>query len=39
MKMALDGVSRDEISTHLNENYDIEGSANLLEDVMTRAKR
>ncbi len=39
MKMALDGSSRDEIETHLGENYDIEASDKLLDDVMTRAKR
>ena len=39
MKMALDGSSRDDIGTHLDENYDIESFEKLLDDVMTRAKR
>jgi outer membrane biosynthesis protein TonB len=39
MKMALDGATRDEISSHLEENYEIESSGTLLDDVMTRAKR
>jgi hypothetical protein len=39
MKMALDGSSRDEIESHLDENYEIESSDTLLDDVMTRAKR
>lgn len=39
MKMALDGVPRDEISVHLDENYEIDSSNQLLDDVMTRAKR
>ncbi|MDX6588231.1 MAG: hypothetical protein QOI31_2704 [Solirubrobacterales bacterium] len=39
MKMALDGAARDEISAHLAENYEIESSDALLDDVMTRAKR
>jgi outer membrane biosynthesis protein TonB len=39
MKMALDGASRDEIADHLEENYDVENSGKLLEDVMARAKR
>ena len=39
MKMALDGSSRDEISAHLAEHYEIESSQKLVDDVMTRAKR
>lgn len=39
MKMALDGAERDEISVHLGENYEIENSEKLLDDVMARAKR
>ena len=39
MKMALDGAERDEISSHLDENYDLENSDKLLDDVMSRAKR
>jgi outer membrane biosynthesis protein TonB len=39
MKMALDGSSREEISSHLDENYEIESSGRLLDDVMARAKR
>jgi outer membrane biosynthesis protein TonB len=39
MKMALDGSSRDEIEAHLDENYEIENSDTLLDDVMKRAKR
>ena len=39
MKMALDGVSRDEILSHIGENYEIEGAETLLDDVMARAKR
>jgi hypothetical protein len=39
MKMALDGASRDEIEAHLGENYEIDNSDVLLDDVMTRAKR
>lgn len=39
MKMALDGADRDQISGHLDDNYDIEASEKLLDDVMTRAKR
>ena len=39
MKMALDGSSRDEISSHLDSHYDIESSGKLLDDVMARAKR
>ena len=39
MKMALDGVSRDEISSHLDSNYEIENSDSFLDDVMARAKR
>ena len=39
MKMALDGSSRDEIEAHLGENYEIDSSDKLLDDVMTRAQR
>lgn len=39
MKMALDGASRDEISSHLDANYDIEASDQLLDDVIARANR
>jgi cell division septum initiation protein DivIVA len=39
MKMALDGSTRGEIESHLDENYEIEASDKLLDDVMTRAKR
>ncbi len=39
MKMALDGASRDEIPAHLDENYEIDGTDKLLDDVMARAKR
>src|SRR5688572_11805428 len=39
MKMALDGSGRDEISSHLDENYDLENPDKLLDDVMSRAKR
>lgn len=39
MKMALDGSPRDEISSHLGENYEIDNSEKLLDDVMARAKR
>ncbi|MDQ3729005.1 MAG: hypothetical protein M3355_05395 [Actinomycetota bacterium] len=39
MKMALDGSARDAISSHLDENYEIEGNEKLLDDVMARAKR
>lgn len=39
MKMALDGSSRDEISSHLDDNYEIESNEKLLDDVMARAKR
>lgn len=39
MKMALDGADRTEISFHLDENYDVENTDALLDDVMTRAKR
>lgn len=39
MKMALDGSTREEIAAHLDEHYDIEASAALLDDVMARAKR
>ncbi len=39
MKMALDGSSRDEISSHLGENYEIGDAEKLLDDVLARAKR
>jgi len=39
MKMALDGSSRDEISSHIDDNYEIDNSQKLLDDVMARAKR
>jgi hypothetical protein len=39
MKMALDGSSRDDISAHLEDNYEVDGSEKLLDDVMARAKR
>jgi len=39
MKMALDGSSRDEISSHLGERYEIDSSEKLIDDVMARAKR
>ncbi len=39
MKMALDGAARDEIENHLGENYEIDSSDSLLDDVMARAKR
>jgi len=39
MKMALDGSARDEISAHLDENYEIEDNEKLLDDVLARAKR
>ena len=39
MKMALDGSSRDEISSHLHSHYEIDSSEKLLDDVMARAKR
>ena len=39
MKMALDGAERDEISVHLGENYEVENSEKLIDEVMARAKR
>ena len=39
MKMALDGSSRDEISSRLDSDYEIDGTDKLLDDVMKRAKR
>jgi len=39
MKMALDGTPRGEIESHLDENYEIEGTEKLLNDVIARAKR
>jgi outer membrane biosynthesis protein TonB len=38
MKMALDGSSREEIEAHLAENYDVEHTEKLLDDVLARAK-
>ena len=38
MKMALDGSSREEIEEHLAENYDVEHTEKLLDDVLARAK-
>jgi len=39
MNMALDGSARDEISSYLDESYEIENNEKLLDDVMARAKR
>jgi hypothetical protein len=38
MKMALDGASRDEIATHLEDNFSLSRADELLDDVLTRAK-
>jgi outer membrane biosynthesis protein TonB len=38
-KMALDGSSRDEIAVHLSEHYDVAEPDELLDFVMSRAKR
>ncbi len=39
MKMALDGSSREEITIHIDENYDVEATEKLVDDVVSRAKR
>jgi outer membrane biosynthesis protein TonB len=38
-KMALDGSSRDEIAAHVAEHYDVAEPGELLDFVMSRAKR
>jgi hypothetical protein len=38
MKMALDGASRNEIASHLGDNYELEHPDKLLDDVLARAK-
>jgi outer membrane biosynthesis protein TonB len=38
MKMALEGASRDEIATHLGDNYELSHPDKLLDDVLARAK-
>lgn len=39
MKMALDGSSREEITIHIDENYEVEATEKLVDDVVSRAKR
>ena len=38
MKMALDGSTRDEIASHLRDNYELSHPDKLLDDVLARAK-
>jgi hypothetical protein len=38
-KMALDGSSRDEIAAHVAEHYEVAEPGELLDFVMSRAKR
>lgn len=38
MKMALEGASRDEIASHLSDNYELSHPDRLLDDVLARAK-
>lgn len=38
MQMALDGVSRGEIESHIAANYDVPNREKLLDDVLARAK-
>ena len=38
MKMATDGNSRERISSHIDKNYEIESTDELLDEVMTRTK-
>lgn len=38
MKMALEGASRDEIASHLSDNYELSHPDKLLDDVLARAK-
>jgi len=39
MKMAMEGTSRERISSHIDKSYEIESTDELLDDVMTRAPR
>ena len=39
MKMALDGASREEITEHLAESYDLADAETLLDDVFARVRR
>jgi len=39
MKMALDGSSREEITIHIDENYEVEATEKLVDDVVSRAQR
>ncbi len=39
VKMAMEGTSRERISSHIDKNYEIESKDELLDDVMTRAPR
>jgi hypothetical protein len=38
MKMALDGASRDEIAIHLEDNFSLSSTDELLDDVLARAR-
>ena len=39
MNMALDGVSREEIETHLAENYDLGDAGSLVDDVLALSSK
>jgi len=39
LKMALDGSSRSEIEQHLADNYDLNDSSDMVDDVFERAGR